>query len=148
MVGAIGLSFVVPGVMSLAIGDMHIGVYLGVVVGPLLLVFASIGAAFAIPRLWPKFRLPNPFATLAGTALLSACVWAYEAMTETVMFLARAHESVLSSAPMMLVGIAGYLSVRLFLFYSVARYRAEIVSVLLTTLHLTLRLLAAGPESG
>jgi hypothetical protein len=47
---------------------------------------------------------------------------------------------------MVLVGLVGYLSMRLYLFYAVAKYRAEMVSVLLTTCHLALRLLAAGPR--
>jgi hypothetical protein len=145
---AVCAGFIVPGVIGLGLdARINQAFYFAVIFAPPVLVMFVLPALAILLERWRiSFPLPNPFASLGGVVLFSASVWAYEAMIELTLFLVRARGGVMANELIMLMGVGSYLAVRMFLFYTVAVYRAEIVGIVLTTFHLTIRLLATLPN--
>lgn len=139
--------FMTPGPLAMhAAGGMPVALFMAVIFAPPLFVMLVLpAAAIGLERLKVRVKVPDPFATLAGTAAFVGVIWAYEALSETVLFFARERGGVLGGEGFVLYGVATYACVRLFLFYAASTYRAELASVALTTLHLSARLLAHGP---
>jgi hypothetical protein len=139
--------FMTPGLLVLHIAHrMPVALFMAVIFAPPIFVVLVLPAiAIVLERRKVRVKVPDPFASLAGTAAFVGVLWAYEALSEAVLFFARERGGVLGSEGFILYGVATYACVRLFLFYAASAYRAELVSVGLTTLHLGVRLLAHGP---
>ncbi|KAB2896383.1 MAG: hypothetical protein F9K40_14575 [Kofleriaceae bacterium] len=138
-----GCSFIVPGVLGLAL-DQQLWVMMATIFGPLaLLVIAGVGIVHADKRKWiapVKVGAPKPWWKVQLLALLA---WAYLLWMETMMLVAAEEGGVLAETGLPIGVVVDYVPVRVMLYYLRDTSRWELVTIVASTLHLLWRLAAA-----
>jgi len=135
-----GCSFIVPGVLGLAL-DQQLWVMMATIFGPLVLLAAAGGAlVHAEKRRWiapARVGAPKPWWKVQALALLA---WAYLLWMETTMLVAAEEGGALAEAGLPMGVVVDYVPVRVMLYYLRDTSRWELVTIVASTLHLLVRL--------
>jgi hypothetical protein len=131
MVGTYGTSFIVPFACALMLqSDTSLAFSMATVFAP--------AAGFLGPMFWvllfPKtaqrdIKLPNPFASSVGRAVVAIVMALYLVLQEATLFMCSASPQRVSGLLTALGFFLSYVPIRLFLFYTTASDRRELASL-------------------
>jgi hypothetical protein len=136
MIGAYGTSFIVPFACALLLpGEKNIAFSMAVVFAPVAGFMGPVLFVLMFPRVAQRdFKLPNPFASRIGSALMTIVIAVYLMLEETTLLFATESSQQAAGVMTALGFLLAYVPMRLFLFYATATDRREVVSLLASAL--------------
>ncbi len=135
--------FIVPGVLGLAL-DTQLWVMMSTVFGPIVMLFVIGVAAVKFEKWgWTKPAMVGVPKAWWKVQTLALVAWAYLLWMETTMLVVAEKGGVLAETGLPMGVLVDYVPVRVVLYYVRDASRWEILTIVLSTLHLIWRLAAA-----